>query len=381
MKKTLILITITTGFLVLFSCRTDSPKPGWKGKLGKEAGVTVVNNPVQPVFGLLNLELEEELSIGGENRPETLLGSIVSLAVDGEGNIYLGQMKPPALQLFNPAGKYLKTIGGFGQGPGEYQSPRALYIGPDGGTLYLRDDIFKILVYRLDGTYLREINLSRYCYDFLVDSQGFFWGIMSIHDENGQFKSLEKIGPDGKSLFQVVKKPYELYTRTQGQSVMSISTGYEYDLMMTPLDKDSLVFGYSKEYELTVMSFDGQAHLIIKNQQKARPIPREELVEIGKYLNISEQPFFYRLLTDDLGRIWVLRDYPGARGKSGLNPKEYDVYSRDGYYLYRTSLPFGRRLLIRNGQLWATYTDEEKGLIMVKRLRIKNWDKIRYSLE
>lgn len=62
-------------------------------------------------------------------------------------------------------------------------------------------------------------------------------------------------------------------------------------------------------------------------------------------------------------------------------PKEYDIYSRDGYYLYRTSLPYGRRPVIRNGHLWATHTDQEKGWITIKLLRIKNRDEIRTSIK
>lgn len=381
MKKIIFMsIILISGFLILGSCQRKGEKPIWKGKMEKEGGVMAVNNPAEPVFGLLNLELEEELSVGDEDKPEAILGSIFSLAVDEAGNIYLSQIRPPSLQLFDSAGKYLKTIGGFGQGPGEYQSPRTIFIGPDKKTLYLRDDIFKVLIYQLDGTYLREINLSHYCYDFLVDSQGFIWGIMSLYDEKGHFKSLEKIGPDGKSLFQAIKAPYEIYTKTQGETITSITTGYEYDLMMAPLGPEALVCGYSKEYKLTVMDTEGKPQLIIKNQQKARPIPAEELEEIGKYLTITEQPFFYRLFTDDLSRIWVLRDFPGAKSKTGLDPKEYDIYSRDGYYLYRTTLPYGRRLIIRNGYLWTTHTDEEKGSITVKRLRIKNWDSIKASI-
>lgn len=105
------------------------------------------------------------------------------------------------------------------------------------------------------------------------------------------------------------------------------------------------------------------------------------LADIGKYLTVTEQPFFYQLFTDDPGRIWALRDHRLSKETQGLAPKEFDLYSRDGYYLYRTTLPFCRCLVIRNGYLWATHTDEEKGLIMVKRLRIKNWDMIRISIK
>lgn len=97
-------------------------------------------------------------------------------------------------------------------------------------------------------------------------------------------------------------------------------------------------------------------------------------------MSIKEQPFFYGLFSNDLGRIWVLRDNPGAKSKEDLAPKQYDIYSRDGFYLYRATLPYGRRVVIRNGCLWTTYSDEEKGLLLIKGFKIKNWPEIKTSI-
>ncbi|RFT16727.1 MAG: hypothetical protein OP8BY_1340 [Candidatus Saccharicenans subterraneus] len=72
----------------------------------------------------------------------------------------------------------------------------------------------------------------------------------------------------------------------------------------------------------------------------------------------------------------MLRDHTASRKTQGLALKEYDIYSRDGFFLYRTKLPSGRCPVIRNSHLWATHTDEEKGPLTVKRLRIKNRDEI-----
>lgn len=367
--------------LLLLSCQPQEEKQAWKGRVEKQDGLTVVNNPAEPAFGSLILQLEEELSIGSEDKPETILGNIYDLVVDEEGRIYFTEMKPPALKVFDSNGNYLKTIGGFGQGPGEYQSPRNLCIGPDKKTIYVRDSIYRVILYQLDGTYLKSINLSSFCYDFFVDGQRCIWGIMSLADEKGRAKSLEKIGPDGKSLFQAVKVPYKIYTKAQKEGTLSFISGYEYDLQAAAVGPEALVYGFSEKYELTLMNTEGQKLRLIKNRQPARPIPADESEELSKYLSIKDQPFFYRLFIDDLGRTWVLRDNPSGKSKAGLIPKEYDIYSRDGYYLYRTTLPYGRCLIIRNGHLWARHIDEEKGLVMIKRFGLKNWDSIKSTLE
>ncbi len=364
--------------LLLICCGGKQENQAWKGKIEKEGGLTVVNNPAEPAFGTLSLQLEEELSIGSEDKPETMLGNIFDLVVDEEGRIYFTEMEPPALKVFDSNGNYLKTIGGFGQGPGEYQSPRNLFIGPDKKTLYVRDSIFSLILYQLDGTYLKSITLGSYCTDFFVDGQGYIWGIMSLADEKGRAKSLEKIGPDGRSLLQVIKVPYENYTKVEGGRTLSVVTGYEYDLQAAAVNPEIFVYGFSRQYELTLMNTEGRKLCIIKNQQPARPIPPEEAEDVAKYLPIKEQPFFYRFYTDDVGRIWVLRTNPKAEASAG---HEYDIYSRDGYYLYRTTLPYSRCLVIRKGHLWARHVDEEKGLVMIKRYAIKNWDLIKPGLK
>jgi len=377
MKK-IIPVLLPVMVLLIFSCHQKSQKPIWKGKLEEENGIKVVHNPSEPAFGSLALELEEELSIGSEENEHTLFSQIFSLAVDEAGNIYISDMQAPAIKVFDPGGRYLRTIGGSGQGPGEYQSPRTIFLTLDQQTLYVRDFIFKLLSYRPDGTYLGETNLRSYCSDFFVDGQGYIWGILSVADEKGRSNALEKVAPDGRIVLQMARVPNEMYIRTDGTMTSSVTTGFEYDLSAVLLDEKTVVYGYSREHRLTMIDTDGHPLLIIKNREPARSIPEEDIKEAAQYISHSEQPYFYRLFTDDLGRIWVLRDNPlGARGR----PREYDIYNRNGYFLYRTRLPYGRCLVIRKGRLYARHIDEEQGLVMVKRLRIKNWDLIKSTLD
>jgi len=60
------------------------------------------------------------------------------IALDSSGNMYIVDNANCRIQKFNPEGKYLATIGGPGQGPGEFQSPISIDIDSN-AFLYIAD--------------------------------------------------------------------------------------------------------------------------------------------------------------------------------------------------------------------------------------------------
>ncbi len=59
--------------------------------------------------------------------------------------------------------------------------------------------------------------------------------------------------------------------------------------------------------------------------------------------------------------------------------KEFDVFSKDGYYLYKTvckHTPF----LIKDGYYYTRIQNEESGEVFVKRFIIKNWNLIKEGI-
>jgi len=65
-------------------------KAGWKGQVEEEEGVKVIKNPQNPLYGEIELELELDLSIGGDVADENYNFILISdVEVDDEGNIYV----------------------------------------------------------------------------------------------------------------------------------------------------------------------------------------------------------------------------------------------------------------------------------------------------
>jgi len=57
-----------------------------------------------------------------------------------------------------------------------------------------------------------------------------------------------------------------------------------------------------------------------------------------------------------------------------------DIFSPEGYYLYRSSLP-PNTIIIKNGFLYTRELDEDEGMEYVKRYKIKNWEQIKEGIE
>lgn len=78
-----------------------------------------------------------ETGISGGSEATTF-GSIVGLAVDGDGRVFVGDRQTNTVRAFGPEGLHLGLVGGEGPGPGEFSWPNGLSVGPD-GWLYVAD--------------------------------------------------------------------------------------------------------------------------------------------------------------------------------------------------------------------------------------------------
>jgi hypothetical protein len=77
-------------------------------------------------------------------------------------------------------------------------------------------------------------------------------------------------------------------------------------------------------------------------------------------------------LIDDKERIYIKKVKPVLDETGNV---EFDVFSPEGYYLYKTILPFSPEI-IKNGYLYDLHTTEETGEVTIKRYRVINWHEI-----
>jgi hypothetical protein len=352
-----------------------------KGRVGSEGTVRIVTNPDKPIFGEIRFDLEQDLQIGKEDDDHYIFERIYDIKADDEGNIFVLDGKAGRIQEYDRTGRYVQTIGRKGQGPGEFEMPLDMFIQPKTGNLCVRDGV-RIKIFDKSGQYQKEAILRNFPSEFAVDEDGNFWVTANRRTEKESFKVLEKINLKGETLLEIANFPYEIYTKRISETgAVAIMTGFEHDLHLARIDENSFVYGYSEKYELSVVDKQGKLLFKFSNDSSPRQIPAGAARGVLSSVLPRYQPFFYSIFADEAGRIYVLRDnIASSRGKAGT-PKTYDIYSHDGYFLYQTTLPYGRQFCLKKGCLYARDVLEDSGLEVVRRYNIKNWSEIRASAE
>ncbi len=109
--------------------------------------------PSPPLF-----EATLELRIGSVNDPGSLLTYITGMAVGPEGRIYSAHPRESLIRIHGPDGWLAATIGGPGEGPGEFRSLRA--IGLVGETLWAFDaGLSRVSYFTAAGDLIRTLDI------------------------------------------------------------------------------------------------------------------------------------------------------------------------------------------------------------------------------
>jgi hypothetical protein len=118
---------------------------------------------------VLSLRLEEKFVLKGDG--VTPFYEPGGVTVDNNGNIYVADSGNQRIVKFNSEGKFLKSFGTKGQGPGEFLSPWQLAVYNN--EIYVYDWRRNIQKFTLNGAYITGFNLRGGIFlDFVIDSEG-----------------------------------------------------------------------------------------------------------------------------------------------------------------------------------------------------------------
>ncbi len=384
---------------LVFGCTGEKKAESeWSGTVEQENGVRVVNNPEQPFYGNLELVLEQDLSVGNEEDDNYLFYRAYGMDVDSEGNIYVMDTGNFRVQKFDSSGEYLQTIGKKGQGPGEFDRMQSFYIDEE-NNLYVSSGM-KIQLFDEHGEFVKSIPLTSQISDFWISPDDFIYCLAYSFTGGESERKVLKLNMEGKEIEEINRfGGMKIVTRKSGGQTAAfiLSHSYNHSMHLVPFQYRGLIYAYSDEYSLSHLNSMGELDCIIKKNEPYQAISRREKDKIIQDTKDSmsdrgqewpdgvieeacqfpaNRPFFSGLAVDELGRIYV------RRVRSVLDEREtseFDIFSADGYYLYKTEVDFNPSL-IKDGFLYRIKTDEEAGTVRIIRYRVKNWDQIKTTL-
>jgi len=378
-------------------------KAKWKGTLEEKDGVKVIKNPEKPLYGDIELELEVDLSIGGDDVDENYMFRRVSdIEVDEEGNIYVLDSRECRIQKYDKDGKFFKTIGRKGEGPGEFQ--RAGRMTLDAKEKLYVNEYKKIIIFGEDGTFEKNINTDYFIISYLVTKEENFLGWSYIRTEEGTTLDVILIDSSGKRIDTIASFPDPSVVLTKavsGGGAISVtgSPPYSPGLFFCPLSDELGIYGYSAEYKLCVVNSSGEIVHIIEKDEKRQPTSRKEENEyLEKMIERSKgrggiqwskgdlrklhgfakyKPFFSLIMNDDEGHIFL------AKPKSVVKKEEdtyFDFFNKEGYYLYKIKIHEISPKVIKKGYLYTYRQDEDTGYYKIERYKIKNWGQVKKGI-
>lgn len=331
-----------------------------------------------------SVELVPELILG-EAAGASFGTSVLSLAVDSRGVIYVGDWMNSRIWAFDRAGASLGFIGGRGQGPGEFQAVHGVQVGR-GDSLFVFDANSRRLSAFAPGTppelaYTLRIPTDQgHPFRFFaptVGGDGFLFAFRQVGA--GTFR-VHRVTAEG----EVESRPLlsgqdaERLERVTAGSVLRTAPLFarSYLLGLTPANE--LFYGWSESIDLTFFDLDGRQKSVFR--AAVRPIP-VSVADIQQALagaseparsllmdarHHATKPALNSVVVDDNGWIWLERftEDPGV--------SEWWVSTREsGVPSARFRLPDHVRIqIIRGGRAYAVSVDSD-GYPSVVRYRVE----------
>jgi len=367
--KIIYIVLSISAFLILVSCQKQ--KAEWKGTIEEVDGVTIVKNPDEPMYSEDVFSLEEELIIGErEGQEEYMFSSVISLAVDDDENIYAMDIRQKNIRVFDKNGKYLRTIGRKGQGPGEIDLPTQIQITSLNELMVYDLRTRSLSFFSLDGEFLRRTLLTKMLRParFVIDSKGDFIGYFGFMEE--RFKeALIKFSSKQEKVFTFAKldpEPYSLISKPK--------------LLFGLTKENNIIWALSSKYEIQIINSGGELIRKIVKDHDPIKITDEDKKKIALRINLRETippgqeaefpKYFYPidwLHVDDEDRIFV-RTFESVNDK---NSYYYDVFDPEGHFVAKVPLkamPELPIIWIKN-KLFTIEADEE-GYQYIKRYKV-----------
>ncbi len=292
----------SAGFLVILLLAPGQSVHGQEAPLLGEAcePCEVVATPVA-VFG--------DPEGGGLIESESLL-----MDVDEDGRFYVISRPATQVQVFGPEGTFLQSVGGEGDGPGEFRWAQGLHIDEAGRLLVIDRLVGRISIFDSGLNLVRTIPLTEPAAGFELFSLPGDSILMSGYDFSPQYfgTSAHVVAPDGRRV------------RSFGEPTYPIaSTRDPFDLLrtITPrADGELWIAGWSR-FQIERWSLGGDRLDSMRWSDPAfqppEPVPNRPPPPRPALVSVQE---------DSNGVLWAVANVPGANWAEAVRPSGADPH-------------------------------------------------------
>jgi hypothetical protein len=368
------------------------------------------DNRLADIYKTGRVCLVEEVRITDSQLPKNVLfENPRGLAIAANGNVYMTDVAANHIKVFSPDGKFLRTLGQEGQGPGDLGGPESIEIVGD--FIIVREVMTRrISVVKPDGTFVKSAPFSP------DDSYGRLLGLKSLRDgrlivfvERGLPKGFSGRLPEEQDLaikllpadlgaarviyekkirasrwaknpetnaFHRVRFPYhpKICLGVDPSGRLAIGDNSKYEIEIYDPDKGRILT-FSRPYTPVKLEdkdkkayFDlFQMAVFVDNVKKILPKPPDYIVQLTEFPEFL--PPYRGLIFDSEGNLWV-HLYTQSRATN-----VFDVFSPKGEFVHQiivegapidASFTYGFGRPFAGSVLWQIERDKDGFASLVK---------------
>lgn len=306
--------------ILLAACTSRDMRPASAVIDTLPSGIVSVHNNAPSVWhDSTSWHFEEVTRIAPQaSGAEALVNPGFAAVMDDAGRIYVVDQDPARIKVFDSTGKFVRTIGRDGPGPGEYQAP---FLAMLHGNLIVHDpQLQRVTRFDTAGNVVTTFRSSCCVWgprSVAVDDSDHIWTQTLLPGEFNHAAVLVRFDTAGHVL-DTLKLPqtqppdYWVVSRDVdgGHSTQSFKIPGGADELISVTPAGGLLRAWSGRYVVAIENYNGDTARVFDRAWTPVPVPQEERVQRFSSMTQMLEP---RLGHDVIERDFHLRDVPMER--------------------------------------------------------------------
>jgi len=331
-------------------------------------GVKTITNPEYPSDGRFIAKLTAEMSCGEEAKPEmAMLNKPLDLRVDDQGRVYVMDWGDVHIKVYDGQGRFLRTIGRKGQGPGELDTPSFFELTKSGKVCVLDGRQRRITILTNEGQYISSFRFDGFFRSLAIDGQDrLFLAKYGAAEElklSTEFRevpyitSIFRTDASGKEMVHLTDFLGEVQVMKAVGSGGIVGSMGVYMIVWAINRQGKLYGGYNEIYRLGAYGPDGKIEFAFGREFTPLKNPGYK----GEPGQKKTMPAFNRtIIFDEDGNLWL-----ELYKDDTIKYFTYDVFSPEGIYLKQVRID-QRIFQFKNGKVYSIVQPED-GYPSIKR--------------